>query len=84
MELVYSFATLVLLDGMNGVIAQKTKHESQTYALKMGRYTLWNLKHTPSLIYGINIRKEGPQMRPTALATPIEQDSVGYSFPSSR
>jgi hypothetical protein len=35
MELEYSFATLVPLDGMNGIIAQKTKHESQTYALKM-------------------------------------------------
>lgn len=35
MELVYFFATLVPLDGMNGVIAQKTNHESQTYALKM-------------------------------------------------
>ena len=37
MELVrvYSFATLVAFDGMNGVITQKTKHESHTYALKV-------------------------------------------------
>jgi len=35
MELVYSFATLVTLDGMNGVIAQYPNHESQTNALKM-------------------------------------------------
>jgi hypothetical protein len=35
MELEYSFASLVPLHGMNGVIAQKTKKNLKTYALKM-------------------------------------------------
>lgn len=53
MELVgaYSFAILVPLDGMNGVITQKTKHESQTYALKMEKVYSFEFKpHTFSNI----------------------------------
>jgi len=51
MELVYSFATLVPLDGMNGVTTQKTKHVSHTYALKMEAVYFFEFKaHTFSNI----------------------------------
>jgi hypothetical protein len=51
MDLLYSFATLLPLDGMKGVIVQKTKHESQTYALKMEEVYSFEFKaHTFSNI----------------------------------
>jgi len=82
MELVYSFATLVPLDGMNGVITQKTKHVSHIYALKMEAIYSFEFKAHTFCNIGVTIHKEGPQMTSTALPTPNEEETLsGIRFP---